>query len=148
MKSKDQILLEEAYGEIQNQNSFAKKFLSELFNSFEFISTEKYPTSQSVYNVAAKDVEMINMNERDEYGSYSYDIAFNLPFEVVPEREEDTEDETEQDLAYKYGEMFSDVLRYYSGPGREFSRGSLSKVKDLGNGMGRFTLNVSGGLDI
>lgn len=128
--------------EQQSDQSQAEFLLKELFNSFEFLTTEKYPNYPSIWNVAKGTAEVIRYSDRDEDGMYSYEIAFNLPFEVVPR------DTAEEDVVDSYNEMFQDVLSSYGGPGRAFSRGGLADVQDLGNGIGRFNVYVSGGMDI
>lgn len=120
----------------------AEFLLKELFNSFEFFTTEKYPDYPSIWNVAKNGAEVVRYSGRDEDGMYSYELAFNLPFEVVPR------DTAEEDVVDSYNEMFQDVLSSYGGPGRAFSRGGLADVQDLGNGIGRFNVYVSGGMDI
>lgn len=128
--------------EQQPDQSQAEFLLKELFQSFEFFTTEKYPDYPSIWNVAKNGVELVSFRDRDEDGMYGYELAFNLPFEVVPR------DTAEEDVIDSYNEMFAEVLYSYGGPGGEFSKGGLVDVHDMGNGIGRFNVYVSGGMDI
>lgn len=77
-----------------------------------------------------------------------YVVELTLPFSVLQSNHES--DEESESLTNKYSEDFRDGLRSYSGPGREYVRGSLEKVIPHKNNpdLGSFTVSLEIGRDV
>lgn len=134
MTNKDQIALAKLYVE-SYQNSNISNMAYEILRNLVQYSTDKYPHSQDVFKQA--NPELVNSSNDED--SYHYVLKMNIPYDVLDWNPSNMEESLDN---------LSEELRHYSGAGREYRRGFVSDVEPVSDEVGRFTIEISGGLDI